>query len=281
MVIKGVKEKFNELQEMGFNTNNSEFILCDCTRDYEEKFKVKNIIPLDNGITKIVIDRENLLITDLNGNVLLIFGDWEVDHNIIEYVNNKDLLISGYIRTNPSNLDEKEYVLLEHYHLDKDFKNTKTLYDFCDGELKNFEIINDDTVLISKERDGILSSRLYSLSKKNYLTPTLSKIEQINDKLFKFTDIIRSSIETENKRFDTSVIGFINIDGKFYNGVYDELSNREIECELNSKPDFEEYNTLREMIKGKLDEKASKELNKEMTRNCIVKKIENRAKNNL
>ena len=77
----------------------------------------------------------------------------------------------------------------------------------------------------------------------------------------------------------TKIIGFITIDGKFYNGVYDELSNKEIECELNSKPNFEEYYELRNMIQGKLNEKVIKEANKNTTRDFIIKKLENKAKN--
>ena len=281
MVIKGVKERYDELKEMGFNNNNSSFILCDCERDYEEKFILNEIIPLENGLKDILIDRENLVLTDIEGNVLLLFGDWEVNHNKIEYVNGKDILISGFIYSTPEDLRKREYVIFEHYHFGKELRKAKTLYDIPEGTLCKFEFLNDDTLLLEKIKDNVMTSRLYSLSKKDFVSPTVSKMEQISDKLLKFTDDIPSTVDIEGKKCYSSIIGFITVDGKLYNGVYDELSNKEIECELNSKPNFEEYDELRKSIQEKLDQKALKEANKQVTKNFILRKLENRAKHNL
>ena len=280
MVIKGIKEKFEEIKKIGFNENNSAFILCDCYRDYEDKFHLKNIIPLENKITSIEIDRENMLLTDLEGNVQVIFGDWEVNNTTIEYVNNKDLIIGGHI-VDSENINKREYVLLEHYHLDDELKCKKTLYEIGNGKLKGFELLNDNVLLVEKEENKKDKAILYSIDKRDYISPEFTMIEQKGNNILKFTDIIYSSIEVEDNKLSSSIIGFITTNGKFHNGVYDELSNKEIECEFNNKNNFEEYNKLKEMIQGKLDQKALKEINKLTTKEFILKKLENRTKNNI
>lgn len=281
MVLDGVKEKYESQKEIGFYSDNSSFILCDCF-NIDNKYILKEIIPLSNRLGKIKIDRENLLITDTEGKILKAFDSREINNTSIEYVNNNDLIISNYSIITPNFVAKKLYRLLDHYHYDDSLDVVTTLYDNNDGKLINFELLNEDKILINTDKNFEPSYKLYSISKKEYICPTfkyLKAVEKTNDRIFRFTDIVSSTLKMNNIKYSSRLIGFITIDGRFYNGVYDELSNKEIECELNSKPNFEEYYELRNMIQGKLNEKVIKEANKNTTRDFIIKKLENKAKN--
>lgn len=281
MVLDGVKEKYELQKEIGFYSDNSSFILCDCF-NIDNKYILKEIIPLSNRLGKIKIDRENLLITDTEGKILKTFDSREINNTSIEYVNNNDLIISNYSIITPNFVAKKLYRLLDHYHYDDSLDVVTTLYDNNDGKLINFELLNEDKILINTDKNFEPNYKLYSISKKEYICPTfiyLKAVEKTNDRIFQFTDIVSSTLKMNNIKYSSRLIGFITIDGRFYNGVYDELSNKEIECELNSKPNFEEYYELRNMIQGKLNEKVIKEANKNTTRDFIIKKLENKAKN--
>lgn len=281
MVLDGVKEKYESQKEIGFYSDNSSFILCDCF-NIDNKYILKEIIPLSNRLGKIKIDRENLLITDTEGKILKTFDSREINNTSIEYVNNNDLIISNYSIITPNFVAKKLYRSLNHYHYDDSLDVVTTLYDNNDGKLINFELLNEDKILINTDKNFEPNYKLYSISKKEYICPTfiyLKAVEKTNDRIFQFTDIVSSTLKMNNIKYSSRLIGFITIDGKFYNGVYDELSNKEIECELNSKPNFEEYYELRNMIQGKLNEKVIKEANKNTTRDFIIKKLENKAKN--
>lgn len=281
MVLDGVKEKYELQKEIGFYSDNSSFILCDCFK-IDNKYILKEIIPLSNRLGKIKIDRENLLITDTEGKILKTFDSREINNTSIEYVNNNDLIISNYSIITPNFVAKKLYRLLDHYHYDDSLDVVTTLYDNNDGKLINFELLNEDKILINTDKNFEPNYKLYSISKKEYICPTfiyLKAVEKTNYRIFQFTDIVSSTLKMNNIKYSSRLIGFITIDGRFYNGVYDELSNKEIECELNSKPNFEEYYELRNMIQGKLNEKVIKEANKNTTRDFIIKKLENKAKN--
>ena len=282
MVLDGVKEKYESEKEIGFYSNNSSFILCDCILENGE-YVLKTIIPLANKIGKIRIDRENLMITDTSGKILKKFNKDDVYSTTIEYVNKDDLIISNYTLIKPNYVIKNKYHRLIHYHYDECLENVTTLYDANeDGRLEDFELVSEDTILTKTSCNYVSCNRLYSISKKEYVSPAfreLQAVEKTNNKIFQFTDRVNSSLVVDGISYSSKIIGFITVDGKFYNGVYDELSNKEIECELNSKQDFEEYYQLKSMIQGKLNEKVVKESNKKVTRNFIIKKLENKAKN--
>ena len=284
MVIDGVKEKYESLQEIGFYSNNSSFILCDCTKDEVTNiYRLKELIPLANGLTNIAIDRLNLVITDTEGKVLLEFNNRPVNNTSIMYANESDLVISNYIFIKPQFVYKKHYQKIEHYHLGNELDVVNTLFDEENEKLIDISFPNNehDTYLIVTRKNAIDSYRLYSIKEQRDISPRFAKLEVVgksDDRMFKFTDRIDSTIEQEGIHYCSNIIGFITIEGRFYNGVFDELSNREIECELNTKPDFEEYLELKRMIEGKLNEKVYKEANKRTTRDFTIKKLENRAK---
>lgn len=281
MVLEGVKEKYESQKEIGFYPNNSSFILCDCTIK-NNKYILKDIIPLSNYIGNIKINRNNVLLTDTDGNILCNFDAIKKNETAIEYVNENDIFISDYITYSLNFVFKKLYKSLNHYNYDKSFEKVYTLFDENSGQVNKFDLINLDTFLIGTNKDLKTSARLYSISKKDFITPSFRRLEEVektNCKIFKYTDTISSSITINDIGFSSSIIGFITANGKFYDGVYDELSNKEIECELNNKPNFEEYNELKKMIRGKLNEKVVKDSNKRMTKDFIIKKLENKAKN--
>lgn len=282
MILDGVKEKFEDQKEIGFYPNNSSFILCDYSKNNENNYVLREIIPLGNKIGKIKLDRKNLLLTDIEGNILLDFKNFHNCETAIEYVNENDILISKFITVRPNFVAKKLYNSLDHYHYGKELEKASTLFSVDKGKLENFELINDDSMLIETSKLFNSSYQLYSIKKKDYISPTFRKMESVpntDDSIFKYTDVISSSLEIDNIKYSSKIIGFITSDGKFYNGVYSELTNKEIECELNSKPNFEEYYELKKMIQGKLNEKVVKESNKLVTKDFIIKKLENKAKN--
>ena len=284
MVIEEVKEKYDSLREIGFYPNNSSFILCDYIKN-ENNEKELEIIPLANNFKNIKIDRKGLILTDTYGKVLLRFDDLRNDNIVIKYVNDNDIIIGDYIVIAPKMVKKRMFKKIDHYSYDgKELTKVNNLYDGNNKRLELFEFPNDkkDTILIETRKNLIPSSILYSVKEKKYITPPFINLEEVdntNGNIFKFIDRINCSLVINNISYASTIIGFVSIDGKFYNGVFDELTNKEIECELNSKPDFEEYYELREMIKGKLNEKVVKESNKKTTKEFILKKIENKAKN--
>lgn len=284
MVIDGVKKRFEGLRDLGFYPNPSSFVLCECIKN-KDKYELKTIIPLENNMNNVVIDRDNLILTDTQGEVLTKFDSSSFKKIAIEYVNDNDILLSNYEIIRPNFVPKRLYENIRHYHYDKTFNLENILYDNKDGKLEKFANINNDSFLIKKNKNFEKSSSIYSIKQKRFVTPSfpvLEPVENTSYTIFKFEDKVYSSLEINNIRFSSKIIGFITVDGKFYNGVYDELSNKEIECELNSKKyfksDFVEYNELKEMIQGKLNEKVVKESNKQITKDFIIKKLENKAK---
>lgn len=283
MVIDGVKEKYNSLKEIGFFPNSSSFILCDCIKK-DNKYILNDIIPLDDNLCNIKIDRKDIVITNIDGIILKEFDDNDINSTSIEYVNGNDLLISNYSLIHPKNILKKQYKSLKHYYYDDELENINTIYDENEGKLNKFEFINEDTLLIEKTKDFKKNYRLYSISKKDYISPTFRNLEIVENTkyyILKFEDVLSSSLIINDISYSSKIIGFITSYGKFYNGIYDELTNKEIECELNSKPDFHEYNDLKKMIQGKLNEKVVKDSNKLITKDFIIKKMENKIKNNI
>ena len=287
MILEGVKEKYDSLMQIGLISNPSSFILCECTKDKKKNYILSNIIPLENDLPEVRIDRDNLVLTDLDGNILIKFNEWDTDHTSFELINGNDLVISKYIlwRNNPEEKyrDRRFYQLVEHYRYhNKELDNINTLFTATKGKLYDLKILNDDDLIIEAKYKTGKESSIYSLKKGSFITPGFTYLEEVGskaNKLFRFTDEIKSSLEINDIRFYSNVIGFVTADGQFYNGVYDELSNKEIECDLNSKPNFETYYELKKMIQGKLNEKVVKESNKQITRDFVIKKLENKAKN--
>lgn len=293
MVINGVKDRINSLKEIGFYQNSSSFVLCDYV-ERENGKKELEVIPLENGLTNVKVDKREIFLTDIDGNVLLDFSTLKHRSTLINYVNGEDIIISDYDVIRPNFVFKKIFRGIDHYkYKDGNLEHVTCLFDGQDTSLKNFEFpsLNNDTLLIETIENLVpsyqvmnFSSRLYSVSQGKYISPSFTKLEEVSKShgtLFKFTDRVRNSLTINNINYASNIIGFINIDGKFYDGVYDELTNKEIECSLNSKPNFEEYYEIRKMVEGKLNEKVVKESNKLTTRDFVLKKLENRAKNNI
>ena len=284
MVINNVKEKYKSLQDLGFCENISSFVLC----YYKNKEQEIDIVPVNNKIKDATISSKDMMITDKYGNLLIDFKKLNYDNILINYVNNNDLIITNYSLIKPQFIFKRIYNSINHYVYDENENKLilkEQIYQSHNNKLLNFEMINDDidNYLIETLENFEKKARIYSVSEKKYITPefnNLEIVENTNQKLLKYTDKIKSSLIINDISYSSNIIGFITIDGKFYNGVYDELSNKEIEYELNSKPNFEEYNELKEMIQDKLNEKVVKESNKKTTKDFIIKKLENKAKRN-
>ena len=285
MVIKNVNEKYNSLMELGLCENASSFVFCYFK---DEKNDEIDIVPIYNDIKNANMSSNNMMITDKFGNLLLDLKDFNYDNVLINYVNGNDLIVSNYTLIKPQYVYKKVYNSINHYvynDIEKNIVLKERFFINNDNRLINFEMLNDkkDVFLIETIDNFHRKARLYSVSKRKYITPDFTKIEYVentNYELLKYTDNVESNLLINDISFNSNIIGFITIDGIFYNGVYDEITNKEIECELNSKPNFEEYYNLKKMIQGKLDEKVIKESNKQMTKNFIIKKLENKAKRN-
>ena len=63
MVLNGVKETFEGLYNLGFYPNPSSFILCRCDKK-KDKLEMNQVIPLENNLCNIQIDKENMVLTD-------------------------------------------------------------------------------------------------------------------------------------------------------------------------------------------------------------------------
>ena len=284
MVIDNVEGKYKSLQDLGFCENVSSFVRC----YYKNKEIEIDIVPVNNKIKDATISSKDMMITDKYGNVLIDLRKLSYDNILINYVNDNDLIISDYSLIKPQFTFKRIYNSINHYVYDERENKLilkEQIYQSNNNKLLNFEIINDDidNYLVETLENFKKCSRIYSVSKKEFITPTFTNLEIVentNQRLLKYTDTVKSSLIINNISYKSNIIGFITIDGKFYNGVYDEITNKEIECDLNSKPNFEEYYSLRKMIQGKLNEKVVKESNKQTTKDFIIKKLENKAKRN-
>ena len=187
MVLDGVKEQFESQKEIGFCNNNSSFILCDCIKNEKNDYILKYIIPLENHLCNIKIDRKNMVLTDIDGNILRIFDDSLVNDTSIEYVSENDLIISNYMIIKPNFVAKKIYKKINHYHYDNTLELVNTIYEENNGKLENFDLINEDTIYIETlKKLFIPNSRLYSIKKKDYISPTfreLQPVEKTKDKI--------------------------------------------------------------------------------------------------
>lgn len=122
---------------------------------------------------------------------------------------------------------------------DDDGRCTYTAYWQYDYDPKTDTFVKigklDSEPIITKNEDVVIMGgcRLYSLSKKDYVSDRYSSIEDINGKNFFVTDSI-SSKETENGRLKNTLMFDIDKNGKRISNVYSRNDGETTEDDLNT-----------------------------------------------
>ena len=238
---------------------------------------VNEVIPLENKTTNLEFKNKDLTLTDKDGNILLEKDEREKKE--IVYVDKNTIVITDKIIVPrmvgemqvPVDLKQYKYVddkkqLIEEKYL-IDHKDEIMLNAYCPNE--DYPIIVIDTAK-GKNRRSVLYS-----AEKDYISPRFRTLEKTDNKnLLKFTDEIESNSLLYNKKLTNYIIGFINLNGKFHDEVFDSYNNTIRKVDLNSYSKFIKYNEFKKTLAKELDEEVEKLVNKTTNKKFLIRRLE-------
>lgn len=207
----------------------------------------------------------NRILLDDNGNNLLSLSTFnnEKCYSFINCIHDNDIAIS-YVTINGKELG------LYHYHYDEKSKKiylvNKISDKACFAMASKDECENGSFVFDTYDANGKPKKAIYSFEKKERISPLVEEITfSQDDSLFIFND----SVTANNNNETTNVIGIITSDGIMHNGVFDENLGKTREIDLNSHPNYMQYEALKRTIARELDDKEDEIL---VQRNKFLKK---------
>lgn len=279
MKINKIKQRIDDLKE-----DNYLFYLTECRFENGSLEEIIETIALEEGKNELIISSPySTLLTDKEGNVLkdLSEGNSEKSYEIIN-VKGNDIIITDYQYNQGKNgkpilkkIRVSKYIL-ENGKLKVQLELQKEPN--CTGI--NIKVVDDDTLLIEVKTRTKREAFLYSISKKEEITPVFSKLEETENKnIFRFTDTVESNETIDGKKERANIIGFITKDGVFGDEIFDETINDKRQIDLNTHPDFMQYRSLRHMLSIKLDSIVEEKINKKHSQNQIIKGMEYKLNN--
>ena len=258
--------KINDLTEPLQNDDYiSNFYLITCERQKDGKLKCTEVInlPRDNYPLSIDLNGAICFIGDKDGNIIYDLSKnnksnnkFKIEKYIVDYIDKDKMVISSLKSTN------EEVYQMDYIKFVKNNTQIRNIFDRRKGStLKKFEIPNPNykTAIIQRKNNmtGFLDTRLFSIEKGKFISPILSDINKIkeSDDILRFDDTVYSNKELDNKRFSTSLIGYITLDGIIGNRVYDTEINAIREVSSKEGHIMEGYKIFRDKIKNELDYK--------------------------
>lgn len=193
----------------------------------------------------------NRVLLDDNCNKLLSLSTFNGErcYSFINCIHGNDIAIS-YVTTSGRELG------LYHYHYDekseKIYSANKISDKACFVMASKGECENGSFVFETYDANKKPKKAIYSFEKKERVSPLVEEITfSQDDNLFIFND----SVIANNNSEITNVIGIITSDGIMYNGVFDESLGKTREIDLNSHPNYMQYESLKRTIARELDDK--------------------------
>lgn len=251
--------------------------------DYNDKI-INEVIPIENKTTNLEYKNRDLTLTDKDGNILQEIDERE--RKEIVYADKNTIIITDKILVPKMTgeilipIDIKQY----RYREDKKtLEEEKTLISHKDEILIDAYCPNEKypVIVINTAKGKTKRSILYSAEKKDYISPRFRTLEETsNSNLLKFTDEIESNELLYDKRLSNYIIGFINLDGKFHEEIYDAYSNKIRKVDLNSHSNFMQYHAFKRALASDLDEEIEKIVDKANSKKFMLKRIELNAKRN-
>lgn len=264
--MKKVKEIIEKSYSKEDLKDYSKFCLVHYLEDDETgKITIIGVLPIKNGVNDIRSSQEEkrgkAAITDRSGRILIPFNSYD-DNKYYTILYAKDgNILTGYSFRNEmvsifydEGYDEKRKEkqgfntrCLCVYHKDvKDSLQSKIIFP-CEGK---------DTFIINTINDGKYASRLYSLEKKKYISPTFSLLAEeveTDGEVLLFSQNVESDETYDYERAKSSFIGFITIDGKFADEIYDEHEGEVISVDFNNDDEFRQYEGYKNNLKERLN----------------------------
>lgn len=234
-----------------------EFIATVYTRKRDGNLYHLDTIPLPNKYSdSIEIYGDIVLISDRKGNTLYEINTRQVNDEgkivtdiSIDNVNNKSIVFTLYHDDRP--------LKTVYINANKRRRMQRDLYDCSKGgKLEKIEVPNmdRDAIILTRNNRKRTDSILFSMDKGRFISPSFSRLERTdNDGILRFRDQVLSNKEVNNKRYSTTLTGFITLDGTMTNCIYDE--ERECTREIGEKEGklVEGYKKFRDRVKKELD----------------------------
>ena len=227
------------------------------TRRRDGKLYRIDTVPLEDMCgDSIEIDGAVVILTDTNGNILYEINKRDINDErkvtteiAIDNINDKSIVFTLLHGDRP--------LKTVYINTDKKHRVERELYDCSKGgQLKKIEVPNPDkdAIIITRNNKKRTDSILFSMNRGRFISPSFSRFEKTeNDGILRFRDQVFSNKEVDNKRYSTTLTGFITLDGTMTNCVYDE--ERECTREIGEKEGklVDGYKKFRERVKAELD----------------------------
>ena len=257
--------KINDLTEPLQNDDYiSDFYLITCEKQKDGRLKCTEVInlPRDNYPLSIDLNGAICFIGDKDGNIIYNLSKntsnnkFKIEKYTVDYIDKGNMIISSIKNTN------EEVYQMDYIHFIKNNTQIRNIFDRRKGStLERFEIPNQNykTAIIKRKNNmtGFHDTRLFAIDKGKFISPILSDIHKIkeSDDILRFDDKVFSNKELDHKRFSTTLIGYITLDGVMGSKVYDTEINAIRDVSTKDGHIMEGYKIFRDKVKNELDYK--------------------------
>ncbi len=276
METLNIKERIDDL-ELDENTSYSSFYLV--TFDKDNLFEPIEVLPIENGSKDLAFNGSITLLTDRDGNVLRTFYK---DNVKVLLVNKGDIVIEED-KEEPRKVGTKLVIdTITRYginHFDHKLSKEEVLYDsknnfWCEITIPNTE---SNLLLIKKSNRNGRTSKLYSLDRKEYITPDFYGLEPVVNRgktVFKYKDFVKSNETINDKPMISSFEGFIDENGIFADQIYFDHSNKVKDVALNDHDNFLQYRALKRLLAIELDAAVEERIDKIHLKRSKIRRME-------
>jgi hypothetical protein len=177
--------------------------------------------------------------------------------------NSKDNQILLEIRNKETN--KKSYKQFE-YRNRPNHKSFQFIAEFPSAPIKTTITDNDTFLVFNVKHYSEDKQVMYSVKRKQYITPKVDFIEKIEDsndfKYFIFEDIhYLKEYDRENH-----VYGYLDKNGSYTGKIYNYHTNEEIECDITKFPNYFDYYILKRKLNKEFEKDIEKEFGKSLTK---------------
>ena len=279
MKIEGIKER---IEDLNIEENNySSFVLA----NYDEKEgKLQEVLPIENKVINLEIDKSIFVLTDKEGNVLI--PKEERGKYQITYIDKDTIIITketGFKKMLGAAYYPIEVEKFKYDPNKKELVSKKKIHKEYNGMLSKVYCLNHkyDTILIKKTKNDRRIARLFSVKKNEYITPEFEELDYTDcDTLFKFKDSIESTEKIDNVGLSNSIVGFVDIKGNIYDEIYDERKNMVRKFDLNAHNSLMQYNNLKNKLRKELDDEINQKIENRNRSHTLIKELERKASKN-
>lgn len=258
-------KKIQENNQIEKENKTSKFYIAECELKADGTMMCNNAI---NLINKTIPERIKLddnyyyFVVDQNGKVIHQLNKRsQKEHDPIEYITIHYVKDNKLVITQESQSNrpiETNYINYVPRNVTK-----RVLYDIRKGgRLEGIEVPNPNKEVIvitrKNKKTQEYDSRLFSIAKGKFISPSFSRLiktKDTGDDILMFEDDIKSNKVIDKKRYETTLTGFITLDGVIGNTVYDSDIERTRDIGLKAGKLMEQYKYFRNKVKEELDYK--------------------------